>query len=271
MISAKTGIGIDEVLEAIVDRLPPPQGRRRGAAAGAGGRFPVRRLSRRRRLVRVIDGTLKKGQKIRLMGTGADASGRRGGRAHAQGAAVDRAGAGRSRLHHRRDQGDRGRPGRRHHHRRPQARGRRRCPASAEQAGRVLRHLPDRRRRLRQPARQPGQAAAQRRQLRVRAGEQLGALGFGFRCGFLGLLHSRSSRSGSSASTTSTSSHRALGGLPRPPERRRRSGAPQPGRLPDPIDRPRRGAVDQGHIMVPESYLGGVMQLCRERRGVHTS
>ena len=49
MISAKTGLGIDDVLEAIVTAPAAAEGRPRRAAEGAAGRQLVRRLSRRRR------------------------------------------------------------------------------------------------------------------------------------------------------------------------------------------------------------------------------
>ncbi|MHA7885033.1 translation elongation factor 4 [Nitratireductor rhodophyticola] len=71
-ISAKTGVGIDEVLEAIVTRLPAPKDGDREA--------PLKALLVDSWydaylgvivLVRVIDGKLRKGQTIRMMGTDA--------------------------------------------------------------------------------------------------------------------------------------------------------------------------------------------------------
>src|SRR5450432_2206509 len=70
--SAKTGVGIDDILEAIVARVPAP----RGDSA-----LPLRALvfdswydSYRGAvvMVRVIDGTLKKGQKVRFVATKAE-------------------------------------------------------------------------------------------------------------------------------------------------------------------------------------------------------
>jgi GTP-binding protein LepA len=69
MISAKTGQNVPEVLEAIVTRLPPPKGDREA---------PLKALLVDSWydaylgvvvLVRIVDGVLKKGQRIRMMGT----------------------------------------------------------------------------------------------------------------------------------------------------------------------------------------------------------
>ncbi|MDK9720773.1 MAG: translation elongation factor 4 [Rhodospirillales bacterium] len=71
LVSAKSGIGIDDLLEALVTRLPPPKGEDKG---------PLKALLVDSwydaylgviTLVRVVDGVIKKGMKIRMMATGA--------------------------------------------------------------------------------------------------------------------------------------------------------------------------------------------------------
>ncbi|MCE0505125.1 MULTISPECIES: translation elongation factor 4 [unclassified Roseivivax] len=71
LISAKTGVGIPDVLEAIVQKLPPPE----GGTADA----PLKAMLVDSKydqylgvicIVRIVEGTLKKGDRIRMMKTG---------------------------------------------------------------------------------------------------------------------------------------------------------------------------------------------------------
>jgi GTP-binding protein LepA len=99
------------------------------------------------------------------------------------------------------------------------------------------------------------------------------ALGFGFRCGFLGLLHldvvqERLEREYGlalllSAPTVKYRLTLASGEVVM---------VDNPSLYPDPADI--TGAEEpyiKGSVMMPERYLGTVMELCRERRGVNTS
>ena len=154
-----------------------------------------------------------------------------------------RARTGRGRLPHRRHQGrGRGPLGRDGDHRPSSGRRRPRRLPRPEADG-VLRAVPHRRRRAARPARRPGEAAAQRRQLHLRAGVVPGA---GLRLPVRlprPVAHGDRPRAPRAGVRPLAHRHRPVGGLPGLPERRHpgRRGQPERAARPDP-PRPRRRA-----------------------------
>ncbi|ACI99788.1 translation elongation factor 4 [Rhodospirillum centenum] len=268
-VSAKSGINIDGVLEAIVTRLPPPKG---DAAA------PLQALIVDSWydaylgvvvLVRVVNGELRTGQKVRFMATGATRELDRVGIFGPKKMLVDRLGPG--------------------------------------EMGFVTAAIKDIRdtkvgdtiteeKRL-APTPLPGfkpsipvvfcglfpTDAADFEDLRESLGklalndasfqfemESSAALGFGFRCGFLGLLHleiiqERLEREFNLDLITTAPSvvyrmHMNDGTM---------KEMHNPADMPDPvkIDRIEEPWI-KANIMLPDEYLGGVLQLCTERRGI---
>ena len=69
-ISAKEGIGVEEVMEAIVDRIPPPAGRQQGSLRGLVFDSLYDQYRGVICFIRVVDGRIYKGQKIRFYSTG---------------------------------------------------------------------------------------------------------------------------------------------------------------------------------------------------------
>ena len=70
-VSAKTGEGIGEVLEALIERLPPPEGEREAPLSALLVDSWYDAFLGVIILVRVRDGTLARGMKVRMMATGA--------------------------------------------------------------------------------------------------------------------------------------------------------------------------------------------------------
>src|SRR5271166_1385971 len=269
LISAKTGIGIDLVLEAIVARLPPPKG---DEAA------PLKALLVDSWydaylgvvvLVRVVDGTLRKGQRIKMMG--ADA--------HYE---IDRIGVFRPKMQDVVELG----PGEVGF-----------ITAQIKQVAdtRVGDTITDDKRPCAEalPGFKPAQPvvfcglfpvdAADFEDLRAAMGklrlndasfsfemESSAALGFGFRCGFLGLLHleiiqerlEREFNLDLIATAPSVIYKIALN-----------SGETlelhNPADMPDPV---RIAEIHEpwikATILTPDDYLGAVLKLCQDRRGV---
>ncbi len=267
-ISAKTGIGIDAVLQAIVDRLPPPKGDRTA---------PLKALLVDSWydaylgvvvLVRIVDGTLKKGQKIRMVSTDAIYQVDRIGTFRPKQTRADELGPGEIGF----------------------------LTAAIKEVAdtRVGDTIADERNRDVKPLAgfQPAQPvvfcgffpvdSAQFEAMREAMGklrlndasfqyemETSAALGFGFRCGFLGLLHleiirERIEREFSIDLITTAPSviynvYLTDGGMEE---------------LHNPADMPDMVKIDhieepwiKATILVPDDYLGAVLKLCEDRRG----
>jgi GTP-binding protein LepA len=269
LISAKTGLGVDQVLEAIVHRLPPPK----GDAAAPSKALLVDSLYDAYLgvvvLVRVIDGSLKKHQKILMMGTDA----------HYE---IDKIGVFRPKMQ---DVDELG----------PGEIGFITAQIKEVADTRVGDTITDEKRPCAAalPGFKPAQQvvfcglfsvdAADFNDLRAAMGrlrlndasfsyemESSAALGFGFRCGFLGLLHleiieerlQREFNLDLIATAPSVIYRIVL-----------RSG--EVISLHNPVDMPDPTRIEKieepwirATIMTPDDYLGAVLKLCQERRGV---
>src|SRR5471032_2043215 len=268
MISAKTGQGVPDVLEAIVTRLPPPKG-----DAGA----PLKALLVDSWydaylgvvvLVRIVDGVLKKGQRIRMIGIDASYEVDRTGVFTPKLTLVDELGPGEIGM----------------------------LTASIKEVAdaRVGDTITDERNPVDEPL--PGFQpaipvvfcglfpvdAAQFEDLRAAMGklrlndasfsyemETSAALGFGFRCGFLGLLHleiiqerlEREFNLNLIATAPSVIYKIDL-----------RDGSQI--EIHNPVDMPDVMKIleiqepwIEATIMTPDDYLGAVLKLCQDRRG----
>jgi len=268
-ISAKTGLGIEAVLEAIVTRLPAPRGDR-----GA----PLKALLVDSWydaylgvvvLVRVIDGALKKGQRVKMMQTGATYPVDRVGVMTPKGVMVDELGPGEIGF----------------------------ITASIKEVAdtRVGDTITDEKKPTDAalPGFKPAQPvvfcglfpvdSAEFDDLRDAMGklrlndasfeyemESSAALGFGFRCGFLGLLHleivrERLEREFNIDLITTAPSviyhvYMTDGEL---------IELHNPADMPDPvkIDHVEEPWI-KGTVLVPDEFLGAVLKLCEDRRGI---
>ena len=267
-ISAKTGLGVEEVLEAIVHRLPPPKGDAKAQLKALLVDSWYDAYLGVVVLVRIFDGVLTKGQRIRLMATGGSYQ-------------IDRVGIFRPKQEMR----DRLAPGEIGF-----------FTASIRQVAdtRVGDTVTEEKRRAETPL--PGFKPAQPvvfcglfpvdasefENLREAVGklrlndasfsyemETSAALGFGFRCGFLGLLHLEIIRERlerefnidliATAPSVIYRVHRTDGTMLE---------------LHNPADMPEAQKIAkieepwiEATILVPDEHLGSVLKLCEDRRG----
>ena len=269
-ISAKTGEGVPELLDAIVARIPAPTGDPDGPAAGAhlrlglrpvpgGGQLHPGRWTARctpTRPAPLHAGRRQprdRGDRRAHAGDGARSTSSAPARS-ATSSPASRTSAGPAPA--------RRSPTATH----PAADAARRLPRP--QAHGVLRAVPHRRRRAARPARRPREAAAQRRQLHLRARVVHGRSGFGFRCGFLGLLHMEIVRERlerefdlSLIATAPSVAYRAFLTNGTEVDVDNPSELPEPAAL-DHVDEPMLRAT----ILTPAEYTGTIMELCQGKR-----
>ncbi|HEY7529147.1 MAG TPA: translation elongation factor 4 [Gemmatimonadota bacterium] len=270
--SAKEGTGVDAILEAIVGRIPPPAGDPAGPLRALVFDSAYDKYRGAIPYVRIVDGELRAGQTVTFMSTASRHE-------------VDE--VGRLRLGMR--------------------------PAESLGVGEVgylvasIRRVADARvgdtiTGAARPAREPLPGyrevkpmvfsglyptdterypdlrdALERLQLNDAAlryqPETSGALGFGFRCGFLGMLHmeivqERLEREFALDLITT---------VPNVEYHVHRHGKPivaieNPTELPPPVEIERiEEPYVKATIVVPTEYVGGVLKLCQERRGIHTA
>jgi GTP-binding protein LepA len=267
-ISAKTGLNVPEVLEAIVTRLPPPKGDPDATlkALLVDSWYDV--YLGVVVLVRIVDGVLKKGQRIRMMGTNASYEVDRTGVFTPKLLPVDELGPGEIGM----------------------------LTASIKEVAdtRVGDTITEDRRPVDKPL--PGFRpaipvvfcglfpvdAAQFEDLRAAMGklrlndasftyemETSAALGFGFRCGFLGLLHleiiqERLSREFNLELIATAPSVIYKIKLTTGKELE----------IHNPVDMPEPNHIEEmqepwieATILTPDEYLGSVLKLCQDRRG----
>ena len=267
-ISAKTGVGVPDVLEAIVHRLPPPKGDRNApfkALLVDSWYDPYLGVVV---LVRIVDGVMKKGMKVRLMSTNAVYQLERVGVSRPKKETVDELGPGEIGF----------------------------FTASIKQVAdtRVGDTIVDEKNMTatQLPGFRPAQSvvfagffpvdAARFEDLRDAMGklrlndasfsfdmETSAALGFGFRCGFLGLLHleiirERIEREFNVDIITTAPSVIYKVNL--------RDGTQI--ELHNPVDLPDQTLIEsieepwiEATILVPDDYLGSILKLCEDRRG----
>jgi GTP-binding protein LepA len=270
-VSAKEGIGVDEVLEAIVARIPPPSGSPEAPLKALVTDAWYDNYRGVVVLVRVVDGTVREGQRILMMHTGRRFEVTEVGVFAPTLKATGALGAGDV--------------------------GYLTAAIKAVSDTRVGDTITDAEHRCDEPL--PGFKAVrpmvfcglysvdagQFEELREALGRlQLNdasfvfepetslALGFGFRCGFLGLLHmeiiqERLEREYglTLVSTAPTVVYRVTQTDGTVVEVDNPAGLPPAGRIQS-VEEPYIEAT----IITPETYLGGVITLCHERRGVQT-